>query len=155
MGYMILPPQLARIYENVFSNYNSTVPLLNQYIIGRLIETGQYDRHVRRLNHVFRKRLELFTAELSGGEGQIKISGNGTGQYFLLKFSEDINQDDLIAKALEHGVRVYPTMQFWHDKAECPPNTLFLGFSKIRLEDIPDCIERLKSAWGGILSLHL
>ena len=45
-------------------------------------------------------------------------------------------------------MRVYPTMQFWQDKAECPPDTLFLGFGKIRLEDIPDCVTRLKTAWA-------
>ncbi|WP_235828889.1 hypothetical protein [Anaerosacchariphilus polymeriproducens] len=56
---MILPPHLLKVYLNKFENYNSTVPLLNQYVIARLIETGQYDRHVRRLNNTFRKRLEF------------------------------------------------------------------------------------------------
>ena len=148
MGYMILPPQLMRVYYEKFKTYNSTVPLLNQYVIGRLIETGQYDRHIRRLNHIFRKRLELFTSEFSDVKGKIKLSSNGTGQYFLLEFAAHTNQDELIEKALKHGVRVYSTMQFWQDKADCPPNTLFLGFSKIRIEDIPDCITRLKTAWA-------
>lgn len=57
MGYMILPRKLMNWYLNKFQYYNSTVPLLNQYIIGKLIETGQYDRHIRRLNIVFKKRL--------------------------------------------------------------------------------------------------
>jgi GntR family transcriptional regulator/MocR family aminotransferase len=38
-------------------------------------------------------------------------------------------------------------MQFWQEKAACPPNTLFLGFSKIDFKDIPDCVTRLKAAW--------
>lgn len=148
MGYMILPPQLLEIYDNIFNTYNSTVPLLNQYVIGRLIETGHYERHIRRLNNVFRKRLELFLAEFSEVKDKINISSNGSGQYFLLKFSEKVKQDELIERALEHGVRVYSTMRFWQDKAACPPNTLFLGFSKIKLEDIPDCVTRLKKAWA-------
>lgn len=148
MGYMILPPQLLQVYLDKFETYNSTVPLLNQYVIGRLIETGQYDRHIRRLNNVFRKRLELFLYEFSDVKDKIKITSNGSGQYFLLEFSEDVKQVELIERALEHGVRVYPTMQFWQEKATCPPNTLFLGFSKIKLEDIPDCVSRLKAAWS-------
>jgi GntR family transcriptional regulator/MocR family aminotransferase len=39
-------------------------------------------------------------------------------------------------------------MKFWQEKAACPPNTLFLGFSKIDLVDIPDCVARLKQAWS-------
>ena len=151
MGYMILPPQLMQIYFDKFETYNSTVPLLNQYVIARLIETGQYDRHIRRLNNVFRKRLELFLSEFSDVKEKIKITSNGSGQYFLLEFSEEAMQDELIEKALEHGVRVYSTMQFWQEKAACPPNTLFLGFSKIKFEDIPDCVARLKAAWADWL----
>lgn len=146
-GYMILPPKLKKTYDEKYQNYSSTVPLLNQLIIGKLLETEQYDRHVRKLNQIFRKRLELFYKELSDVQDKIKISSNGSGQYFLLKFSETVNQEELIASAFNHGVQVYSTMNFWQEKADCPPNTLFLGFSKIRLEDIPDCVKRLKSAW--------
>ncbi len=147
MGYMILPPQLLDIYLKKFENYNSTVPLLNQYVIACLIENGQYDRHVRRLNNIFRRRLEKFLEGFSDVKDKVEISSNGSGQYFLLKFSARTDQNMLIQKALEKGVRVYPTMQFWQEKAACPPNTLFLGFGKIDLKDIPDCINRLREAW--------
>lgn len=147
MGYMILPPQLLSKYDEIYKNYNSTVPLLNQLIIGKLIETGHYDRHIRKLNQIFKKRLELFYAELSDVENKIKISSNGSGQYFLLAFHETVSQNELIQTALACGVKVYSTMNFWQEKAACPPNTLFLGFSQINLEDIPDCVSRLKAAW--------
>lgn len=148
MGYMILPPQLLQRYLEMFELYNSSVPLLNQYVIARLIETGHYERHIRRLNHTFRKRLEAFTAELADVKDKIKISSNGSGQYFLLTFTQEVQQKVLINQALKQGVKVYSTMQFWQEKAECPPNTLFLGFSKIDLADIPDCVARLKQAWA-------
>ena len=147
MGYMILPPKLLKAYFHRFENYNSTVSLLNQYVIARLIETGQYDRHVRRMNHIFRRRLERFSEELADVKDRIEICGNGTGQYFRLRFAAQADQNELIRKALEHGVKVYPTMEFWQEKAACPPNSLFLGFAKISLEDIPDCVERLRAAW--------
>lgn len=151
MGYMILPPQLYQVYLKKYDNYNSTAPILNQYVIARLIETGQYDRHVRRLNNVFRKRLERFTEAFSDVMGKVEISSNGSGQYFLMRFSAQVEESQLIKKALKNGVKVYSTMQFWHEKADCPPNTLFLGFSKIPLEDIQDCVRRLKVAWRAWL----
>lgn len=148
MGYMILPPELLEQYKIIFKNYNCTAPLLNQYVIARLIETGQYDRHIRRMNIVFRKRLEKFLGAFSSFKDVFEISSNGSGQYFLLRFKNNFTQDELIQKADNFGVRVYSTMQFWRDKAECPANTLFLGFSKISLEEIDDCVLRLKKAWG-------
>lgn len=151
MGYLILPPALLARYQILFKDYNSTVPLLNQYVVGRLIETEQYDRHVRRLNNIFKRRLEAFLAEFADVREKIKLSGNGTGQYFLLEFSEKADQQELIRLALAQGVRVYSTMQFWQDQTDCPPNTLFLGFSKIDVKDIPDCVSRLKQAWSAWL----
>lgn len=151
MGYMILPPNLLKSYQNKFKNYNCTVPLLNQYVIGKLIESGDYDRHIRRLNHIFRKRLECFNREFADIKEKVRIYSNGSGQYFLLEFSQMVDQSILIKKAEKEGVKVYSTMQFWQDQAECPPNTLFLGFSKIDMKDIPDCVSRLKTAWKAYL----
>jgi len=147
VGYMILPLNLLESYKKKFKNYNSTVPLLSQYIIAYLLETGEYDRHIRRLNSVFRKRLELFIKEFNIFNNKIKLIGNRSGQYFLLEFTANVQQDELIAAAQKQSVQVYSTMQFWQDKADCPPNMLFLGFSKISLKDIPDCVQRLKKAW--------
>lgn len=147
MGYMILPPRLIDLYLKKYEDYNANVPVLNQYVIGKMMETGQYDRHIRRLNQIFKKRLEAFQQSFMEISDQIKLISNGTGQYFLLEFKEGCNQKALIRRALDQGVRVYSTMQFWQDKAECPPNTLFLGLSRIRIEEIPDCVGRLKTAW--------
>lgn len=147
MGYMILPEILLECYLEQYENYNCMVPLLNQYVVARLLETGDYERQVRRMNHIFRKRLQGFESEFVEMGGKLKITGNGSGQYFLLEFSSEVTQEELIQSALNQGVRVYPTMLFWREKADCPPSTLFLGFSKIKLEDIHDCIQRLKVAW--------
>ena len=99
------------------------------------------------MNHIFRRRLERFSEELADVKGRIEISGNGTGQYFLLKFAAQADQNELIRKALEHGVKVYPTMEFWQEKAASPTNSQYLGYSKISIEDIPDCVERIRAAW--------
>lgn len=151
MGYMILPQRLLGRYGQLFANYNSTVPLLNQYVIGSLIADGQYDRHIRRLSNVFRKRMGCFTKELTQALGSVRIVGNSRAQYCLLEFPPQLSQEVLLEAAAKQGVRVYSTMQFWQEKAACPPNTLFLGLCKIKLEDIPDCVTRLQKAWGELL----
>ena len=103
---------------------------------------------MRRMNHVFRQRLECFEREFKNISSNLKLSSNGSGQYFLLEFSTSVSQDILIKKAAEQGVKVYSTMQFWQEKTDCPPNTLFLGFSKIDIKNIEDCVSRLKKAWS-------
>lgn len=64
-----------------------------------------------------------------------------------MTFPDKINQCDLIKQDENEGVRVYDTVQFCQEKVACSQESLFLGFSKIDLENIPDCVSRLRRAW--------
>lgn len=121
---------------------------MNQVTLASILSSGDYDRLVRKLNHIFKKRYEAFREGFESFNVPITTSHNVSGQYFLLTFPTKIDQSELIRRALKQGVRVYDTMQFWQEKADCPQESLFLGFSKIDLEQIPDCMDRLKKAWG-------
>ena len=147
MGYMVLPEQFTESFLEKFKIYNSTVNLLNQIALANILSSGDYDRLVRKMNHVFKKRYEAFKKEFEQFNAPIKLSSNVSGQYFLVTFPDKINQCDVIKRAEKEGVRVYDTMQFWQEKAACPQESLFLGFSKIDLEDIPDCVRHLGKAW--------
>ena len=151
MAYVVLPKPMLKKYRERFADYNCTVSVINQYVVAELFKTGQYERHVRRMGQIYRKRLEEFKRCFSDWGNKIKIHENGSGQYFLMEFSGRYTQERLIELAGEQGVKVYPVMQFWHDRAECPDNMIFVGFSKIAIKDIEDCVKRLKYAWRTIL----
>lgn len=151
MAYMVLPKPLLKKYKEQFADYNCMVSVINQHVVAELFKTGQYERHVRRMGQIYRKRLEEFKRCFSDFGNKIKIHENGSGQYFLLEFPGKYTQERMIALAKEQGVRVYSVMQFWHDRAECPNNMIFIGFSKIAIKDIEDCVKRLKCAWNEIL----
>lgn len=150
MGYIVLPQNITEDFLGKFENYNSTVNLINQIALADLLSSGDYDRLVRKMNYVFKKRFEAFKDGFSSFSLPLSITPNVSGQYFLIEFPEEIDKDTLIEKALEQGVRVYDSMLFWHEKYSCPSNSIFLGFSKIPIEDISDCISRLKEAWKNI-----
>lgn len=147
MGYMILPKQLVKRFKDKFRMYNSTVSLLNQHIVAKILASGEYDRIVRRMNSIFKKRFETFQQAFAQFQISIQLSQSLSGQYLLIEFDHSINQQEMINKALEQGVKVYSTMEFWQDQADCPDNALFLGFSKIDVVNITDCVERLRRAW--------
>jgi GntR family transcriptional regulator/MocR family aminotransferase len=150
MGYIVLPQNITEDFLGKFENYNSTVNLINQIALADLLSSGDYDRLVRKMNYVFKKRFEAFKDGFSSFSLPLAITPNVSGQYFLIEFPEEIDKDTLIEKALEQGVRVYDSMLFWHEEYSCPSNSIFLGFSKIPIEDISDCISRLKEAWKNI-----
>ncbi|NQK66876.1 PLP-dependent aminotransferase family protein [Streptococcus suis] len=147
MSYIVLPKQFTEGFLERFRLHNSTVNLINQIALANVLSSGDYDRLVRKMSHIFKKRYEAFQNGFDTFQVPIRVSHNVSGQYFLVSFPTKINQYEMIKRALDEGVKVYDTMQFWQEEAECPHEHLFLGFSKIELEDIPDCMERLKKAW--------
>ncbi|MEG3313411.1 PLP-dependent aminotransferase family protein [Streptococcus parasuis] len=147
MSYIVLPKQFTEGFLERFRLHNSTVNLINQIALANVLSSGDYDRLVRKMSHIFKKRYEAFQNGFDTFQVPIRVSHNVSGQYFLVNFPTKINQYEMIKRALDEGVKVYDTMQFWQEEAECPQEHLFLGFSKIELEDIPDCMERLKKAW--------
>ena len=91
MGYMVLPEQFTESFLEKFKIYNSTVNLLNQIALANILSSGDYDRLVRKMNHVFKKCYEAFKKEFEQFNAPIKLSSNVSGQYFLVTFPDKIN----------------------------------------------------------------
>lgn len=55
-GYMILPEKLSDIYDNKIGFYSCTVPMLEQYFLADLINSGDFERNINRIRH--KKRIQ-------------------------------------------------------------------------------------------------
>lgn len=147
IAYMVLPPSLLEVYHNKFSKYQCVVSWLPQYLAARMLEEGQYERHVRKMCTEFRKRHDLLVREMKKlGEG-IKVVHSDAGLYFILEFPKEKKSDWLISQAEKQKVRVYDARRFYMGNMKQEENRLFIGFSLIEIDEIPDCIARLKQAW--------
>ena len=58
VGYMVLPPALAEVFQNKLGFYSCTVPVFEQYLLAELIESGDFERHVNRVRRARRKAME-------------------------------------------------------------------------------------------------
>ena len=58
MGYMVLSEELAAQYAERIGFYSCTVPLFEQLVLAELLESGDYERHIRRTRRSLRKRAE-------------------------------------------------------------------------------------------------
>lgn len=55
VGYMVLPESLVKIFDEQLGFYSCTVPVLDQYVITELIESGNFERHINRVRRAKRK----------------------------------------------------------------------------------------------------
>jgi hypothetical protein len=59
IGYMILPKKLVSVFDERLGFYSCTVPTFEQYVIARLIQNGDFERHINRVRRNLRKKLKL------------------------------------------------------------------------------------------------
>lgn len=55
IGYMVLPENLLESFKEKLGFYSCTVPVLDQYVISELIESGNFERHINRVRRAKRK----------------------------------------------------------------------------------------------------
>lgn len=148
MSYMVLPPLLADRFRSVFSGFQCTVPWLEQAVLSRFMKLGYWEKHLRKICLLKKKKHDLFVHTVGRLFGKrVRIHGHNAGLHLLLEFPAGPDETRLTAKAAACGVRVYPASPFWQDKTRCPANCLFLGYGTLPEADIIAALGRLKNAW--------
>ena len=55
VGYMVLPRDLMEKFDERLGFYSCTVPVFEQYVIARLLDSGDFERHINRVRRQKRK----------------------------------------------------------------------------------------------------
>ena len=58
VGYMVLPKRLVSEFDNRLGFYSCTVPTFEQHVIARLIQNGDFERHINRVRRYKRKEMQ-------------------------------------------------------------------------------------------------
>lgn len=148
LNYLVLPPQLLKRWKKTFQCSYPTVPWLSQAVLARFMRSGQWDRHVRRMQATNRRKYEAVCRAIRMHMGQrVTMRESGTGLHLLIDVQDNRSQDELIDLAAQSGVRVYGTSEYY---TNAQPNThgcILIGFSAIQEEDIESGIKTLSTAW--------
>lgn len=57
IGYMVLPKKLVSDFDSRLGFYSCTVPTFEQYVIARLLQNGDFERHINKVRRNKRKEL--------------------------------------------------------------------------------------------------
>lgn len=147
LGYMVLPPELAKAFGEKLGFYSCTVPSFEQRTLQSFIEGGYYERHIHRMRTIYRERRDAFIRGLSPLEGKMEISGREAGLHLLLTSRHGLSERELVDRAARSGVRVYPLSDAYLD---APPleNTVIAGYAALSPEALTRCAGLLADAWG-------
>ena len=148
LSYMVLPQYVVNHYKNQFLQFESTASLQNQLTMASFMEAGEWNRHIKRMRLVYKRKMQCLVSELRKQfKESLFIIGEQSGLYVLVKVHLNRSEEWLIERASMHGVRVYPTSIYFIENH--PTEAIIkLGFSNLSCEEIQEGVKLLKEAWA-------
>ncbi|WP_042353083.1 PLP-dependent aminotransferase family protein [Bacillus massiliigorillae] len=146
ISYMILPPNLLREYRNHYSDLMQSSNTLNLLTLHYFIENGEYNRHVKRMNHYYETKRKILINELTNQFGeQIQIEDIPAGLHFVAHFTTDKSYEEIEEKIKQAKLEVYMMKRFMLNSQPMQKKSieLVIGFANIPEDKISEAVERL------------
>ncbi|GIN92301.1 GntR family transcriptional regulator [Siminovitchia terrae] len=148
MSYIVLPERLLHIYQANRFKYDQTVSRLHQRTLQMFMESGEWERHIRRMRKIYQKKHDLLLQTIKNTMGDyVKITGQNAGLHIVTQIKSRKSADELVEIAERLGVKVYSTTANWSIGQEKGNPLILLGFGGLSEEQIVEGIELLHEAW--------
>ena len=126
LGWLV-PPQ-PRYPDLVAAKHASDLgsPTVPQLVLARLLESGDYDRHIRLVRARHRARRDALLNALSAALPTVSVTGVAAGLHLLVTLPDGVDDVALADELRDAGVLVHPLS--WHRRLPGPPG-LVLGYA--------------------------
>ena len=142
LGYLIVPPSLARVFASAKSSIDRHTPLLEQMALSEFIVEGHLDRHVRRMRRLYAMRRHALLETLNHHFGErATILGDEAGMHVLVKFRDIIGEPD----PKTAGVRMVGATKYYYSSR--PKGEFVMGFTAVSDRGLREGVRRL-AGWS-------
>ncbi len=105
LGWVVLPEELAGAGETK-RMLDAGSPVLEQLAFLRMLATGAYDRHVRRVRGVYRRRRDRMAAALARELPGHRFEGVAAGVHMRLDLPAGVSEAELTRRCADSGLAV-------------------------------------------------
>ncbi|QBY49878.1 PLP-dependent aminotransferase family protein [Cupriavidus oxalaticus] len=144
LGYLVLPAELVPVFRQAKRLADRHAPVLEQRALAALIESGAYERHVRRMRRENeRRRAALLDGIARYLPADAEVSGTAAGLHVVLWLPSLRPRDEaaLAAAAREQDVGVYPLSPLFAlppSPGPTRPAGLVLGYASLTTRQIEE-----------------
>lgn len=137
LGYLVLPCSLIAKYRQLYRDYFSSVSLLEQKTMANFMELGHWERHIRRMRIIYKKKHDTLIRAVEQRFGtRAIIAGRGAGLHVVLILPDTPHGEvEIIDRARQESIRLFPFSDF-HVTGRPKVTTLVLGFGGMNDNEI-------------------
>ena len=150
LSFIVLPPSLKAHFDRGIAMHPQTASKLEQLALARLIDSGDFERHIRRLRKLYSRKQEklLMLAEdyLPPSVKAIKVKA---GLQILLSLPKGMDERTVVERCREASVKISGLDEYMVGESHWPAH-LVLSFRGIESESMATGIKRIGETIGAL-----
>ncbi len=145
LGWLVLPGRLLErvVEQKVLAG--SSPATLEQLALARMIECGDYDRHLRQARRRYRARRDALVAAVAQHLPGARVTGLAAGLHAIVELGDEVDALALVHAALARSVGVYP-LAYAYVEPRARDARGVLGYANLAEPAIDEGIRRLADA---------
>jgi GntR family transcriptional regulator/MocR family aminotransferase len=130
LGWIVSPPRLVERIAEEKKYEDQGSPGLDQLALASLIESGRFDKHLRRMRTRYAAKRQTLIDALAVHAPQIELSGLAAGFHAVAHLPDGLDEPAIVVKARERSIGLYAMSRFRADGQTQPPR-LVIGFGNL------------------------
>jgi GntR family transcriptional regulator/MocR family aminotransferase len=107
LGWLVAPTHLVGDIAHAKSLADRGSPVLDQLAFADFLERGEFDRHLRRMRPLYRRRRDTLIDALRQRMPDLEPAGVAAGLHLVAYLPNDLDENTLVEAAARRGLAVY------------------------------------------------
>jgi len=142
LGWLLCPADLVDPVADLKVRTDRGSPGLDQLVLARLVESGRFDRHLRRMRRSYAAKREVLVRTLAERAPAVALTGLAAGFHAVAALPAGVTEAAVVERARARGVGLYG-MSPHRATATADPPRLVLGFGNLTATAIRDGLLRV------------
>jgi GntR family transcriptional regulator / MocR family aminotransferase len=142
MGYMVVPPHWIPIISKAKWLCDRFCPILEQYALTDWIKEGHFERHIRRMRHLYDLRRQALIQALACYFGdKVTILGAKAGIHLMVKIDTQLSDEIAIEKAAAAGIGLISARSYYLQPQH--QGEFIFGYAQLEESQIKEGVRKL------------
>lgn len=148
LGWLVLPPRLVQPITAAKVVADRGSPVMDQLTFADFLSHGEFDRHLRRMRPIYRRRRDTLLDALREFVPDLEPVGASAGLHLVAWLPPGIDEQTLVSTAARRGLGVYGVSPYRIDSAG--RGGLIFGYATLGEDAIRRGIQELAAVVGRL-----
>jgi len=151
LGWLLCPASLVDAVATEKEASDRGSPGLDQLAFATLIESGRYDRHLRRMRAIYARRREVLVESLTRNAPSVRLTGLAAGFHAVAHLPDTANEQAVVTSARARSIGLRGMSVHRAGGATTPPQ-LVIGFGNVNERAVAEGITAVADLLKGTVN---